>query len=358
MSLLNGISTEAELAAFFELTPDLVCIAGIDGYFKKVNQAVIDKLGYTKEELFAQPIATFIFAEDQTVTLNNRAGLLAGIPLRNFINRYVTKSGRLVWLEWTSVYSPDKEIVFAIAKDVTERKEIELEVEKKYNKFKSLATHLKTRIEKDKKFLAYELHEEIAQLVVVLKMDMEWMDNNSQVLSESYAKRIDHALAISKLLVKAIQKISFSISPSMIDELGLNASMEWLCNEFSLLNNVHCSFTHSYKEDSLTDETPTDFFRICQECLANVAKHAQATTVEVSITARGNTVTLLIKDDGKGFDINKLKHSPGLLSLQERAASINAILTITSQPGSGTTVNCSVEKNQERLMEISSPEFY
>lgn len=344
MSPINGINTETDLAAFFELTPDLVCFAGTDGYFKKVNQAVIDKLGYTKEELFAQPIAAFIFAEDQTVTQNNRAGLLAGTPLRNFINRYVTKSGHLVWLEWTSVYSPDKEIVFAIAKDVTERKEIELEVEKKYNRFKNLATHLKKRIEKDKKFLAYELHEEIAQLVVVLKLDIEWMDNNRQDLSEFYAKRIDHALTISKLLLKAIQKISFSISPSMIDELGLNAAMEWLCNEFSLLNNVHCSFTHSYKEDSLTSETPTDFFRICQECLANVAQHANATKVEVSITGSSNTVTLLIKDNGKGFDINQLKNSPGLLSLQERAASINAILTINSLPGSGTTVNCSVEK--------------
>ena len=344
MSPINGISTEAELAAFFEMTPDLVCIAGTDGYFKKVNQAVIDKLGYTKQELFAQPIATFIFAEDQTVTQNNRVGLLAGTPLRNFINRYVTKSGQLVWLEWTSVYSPDKEIVFAIAKDVTERKEIELEVEKKFNKFKNLATHLKTRIEKDKKFLAYELHEEIAQLVVVSKLDMEWMDNNSEGLPVAFTKRIEHALTISRLLVKAIQKISFSISPSMIDELGLNAAMEWLCNEFSLLNNVHCSYTHAYKEDSLTSDTPTDFFRICQECLANVAQHANATTVEVSITASGNTVTLLIKDNGKGFDVNQLKDSSGLLSLQERAASINAILTITSQPGSGTTVNCSVEK--------------
>lgn len=349
MSTINGRTTDAELAAFFELTPDLVCIAGKDGFFKKVNQAVIDKLEYTKEELFAHPIATFIFAEDAAATKKNRAGLLAGTPLRNFVNRYVTKSGRLIWLEWTSVYSPDKEIVFAIAKDVTERKKLELEVEKKYNNFKSLARHLKTRIEKDKKYLAYELHEEIAQLVVVSKLNMEWMDNNRQGLPAAFTKRIDHALAISKLLVKAIQKISFSISPSMIDELGLIPAMEWLCSEFSLLNNVHCNFTHCYKEENLTPETRTDFFRICQESLANIAQHAHANKVEVSINARGNTVTLLIKDDGRGFDIDQLKNSPGLLSLQERAASINGLLTINSSTNSGTTVNCTVEKIQPEL---------
>src|SRR4051812_7826031 len=118
----NLLQSEFELSAFFEMTPDLVCIAGKDGYFRKFNQAVIDKLKYSKEELFSRPIESFIFPEDVDMTAGKREVLLNGEVLRNFINRYVAKTGEVVWLEWTSIYSKENEIVFAIAKDVTERK--------------------------------------------------------------------------------------------------------------------------------------------------------------------------------------------------------------------------------------------
>ena len=129
ISMENLLQTEFEFSTFFEMTPDLVCIAGKDGFFRKINRAVVDKLGYTKEELFAVPIATIIYQEDREVTQHHRNELLKGKALRNFHNRYVTKKGDFVWLEWTSIYFADRELVFAIAKDITERKLIEIEAE-------------------------------------------------------------------------------------------------------------------------------------------------------------------------------------------------------------------------------------
>ena len=116
-----------DVSPFFEMTPDLVCIASKEGYFKKVNRAVIDTLGYEPEELFARPISSFIYPEDQELTHRERMRLIKGAPLLDFQNRYVTKSGAIIWLHWTSIYLPDKEFVFAIAKDVTERKKAEQE---------------------------------------------------------------------------------------------------------------------------------------------------------------------------------------------------------------------------------------
>jgi PAS domain S-box-containing protein len=345
MNMVNNLkNSEFELFTFFEMTPDLVCIAGKDGFFKKVNPAVIDKLGYTEEELYTKPIASFIYLEDKDLTYKSRTTLLSGKALLNFVNRYVTKNGEIVWLEWTSVYFSESEIVFAIAKDVTERKQIEKEVEEKYRKFKSLATHFKSSIEKDRKYLAYELHEELAQLVAAVKMDIDWIANDMPDLPESSKSRIDHALVVSKLLIKTIQRISFSISPNMLDNFGLKVTLEWLCKEFSILNEIPCYFESAYDEESLTHEMKIDFFRICQESLTNIINHAQASNVKIRIEDVDDKIQLTIIDDGKGFDIDQQKQTSGLISMRERAASINGQLNIQSEIGVGTRVCVTIAK--------------
>lgn len=330
--------------ALFEMTPDLVCIASKDGFLKKVNPAVIGKLGYTQEELFARPIKSFIYEEDKDLTHKSRTDLLSGKVLLNFVNRYVTKNGKIVWLEWTSIYFPDKEIVFAIAKDVTERKQIEKETEEKYRVIKGLATHFKSRIEKDRKDLAYELHEELAQLACVVKMDIDSITVSEPGLSAAGKRRIEHALVLSDLLVNTIRRISFSMSPNMLDDLGLNAVFEGQCREFSILNGIPCDFQSAYDEAHLTHEVKLDFFRICQESLTNVMYHAEANNVKISIEDIGDTIHLAIIDDGKGFEINQQKQTSGLNSIRERVASINGQLTIQSEPGKGTRVCVSIAK--------------
>ncbi len=343
--MVNLMNAEQGLFAFFEMTPDLVCIAGKDGFFKKVNPAVIDKLGYTEQELYATPIATFIYQEDKDITSHHRAALLNGKVLHNFVNRYVTKTEKILWFEWTSLYFADKEIVFAIAKDVTVRKHAEKETEEKYKKFKSLATYFKSNIEKDRKYLTYELHEELAQLAFAIKMDIEQIAANAADLTESSKNNIEHALSVSSLLIKTLQRISLSISPNILDDFGLNATLEWLCKEFSILNNMPCSFEHAYDEDKLTQEVKIDFFRICQESLTNVIAHAKASKVKIRIEEVGEKIRLTIIDDGRGFDVNQQKNTPGLTSIRERTNSINGQLTIESEAGSGTRICVTIAEN-------------
>ncbi len=327
-----------DMFPFFEMTPDLVCIANKAGYFKKVNPAVLEKLGYTEEELFATPIASFIHPEDKALTASTRAELLNGKALINFQNRYRTKSGNFIWLQWTSIYFAEKEVVFAIAKEVTEKKIIEKEVEEKYKKFKSLATHFKEHLEKDKKYIAIELHEELAQLASVAKLDIAWVNDNETGLTAAAKSRLEHALAVTNVLVNTMRKISFSISPNMLDDLGLHDTIEWLCKDFSILNGINCVFENNYDEAHLSKETKLDFFRICQEALSNVLTHAQASNVKISIDGVDDEVRLCIADDGKGFEINEQKYKWGLTTIRERVASINGRLSIESEIGKGTTI--------------------
>lgn len=342
--MISQSSSEFELSPFFELTPDLVCIAGKDGYFRKINQSVSTKLGYSNEELFARPISSLVHPEDRELTQLTRVKMIEGQPLINFQNRYIHKNGSVVWLEWTSIYFADKEVVFAIAKDVTRRKETELQIEEKYNRFKGLANHFKGNIERDRKYLSAELHEELAQLLAVLKIDIDWIKVKQADLPEDVANRLEHAGVITELLIKTIQRISFTISPGMLTDLGLVETLRWHCNEFSMISSVDCKLKGSCNEELLSKEIQLDIFRICQEALHNILYHSEATTATVTIAETDADFSFTVTDNGKGFDVTQIEQSNGLTVMKERAASINALLTVSSNPGGGTEVCVMLKK--------------
>jgi PAS domain S-box-containing protein len=335
---------QLEMFDFFEMTPVLVCIAGKDGFLKRVNPAVTEKLGYTATELYAHPVSHFIYHEDKIQTSQQRAELLTGKALLNFQNRYVAKDGSIIWLEWNSIYFPEKEVVFAIAKDITERKLAEIEIQEKYVKYKSVATHFKSRIEDNRKYIAIELHEELAQLAAIIKMDLEVIAMNESGLTEFSQSRLEHATKLADLLINAIKRISFSISPNMLRDLGLKETLKWHCNEFTKLNNIPCQFAGNCDEQYLTPEVKFDFFRICQEAFMNIMFHAQATQVVVTLEDKGNEICLSVSDDGKGFNVQQKKDKPGITIMQERARSINGSLQIDSAVGRGTVITVCVNK--------------
>ena len=244
MVLPNG--PENEMFSFFNLTPDLVCVLSKDGYFRNVNPAVIQKLGYSAEELFAKPISELIYPEDLDDADKGKDDLLNGKPLTNFHNRYVSKNGEIIWLHWTAIYLPDQDVVFAIAKDVTARKQQERTILDKYRKFKSLAAHFKARLEKDKEFLAVELHEELAQLAAILKMNIDWVSQHLKNVDEESASRMEQALSICDILIESIRKISYSTFPNMIRDVGLKDTLKWLCNEFSVRTGIPCEFVCTF----------------------------------------------------------------------------------------------------------------
>jgi len=124
---MAGLKDLFDLDYFFELTPDLLCIAGYDGYFRKINLAVSKTLEYTNEELMSRLISSFVHEDDRAITAKTRNETIIrdNQPLMNFENRYITKSGKIVWLAWTSTPIESEQLVFAIAKNITPRKKLE-----------------------------------------------------------------------------------------------------------------------------------------------------------------------------------------------------------------------------------------
>jgi PAS domain S-box-containing protein len=122
---MENLNEIFDLEYFFHLSPDWLCVAGFDGYFKKINPAVSRTLGYTDSELFAKPIDSFVYPEDRSITASKRESIKKNNPLYNFENRYVTKSGEIVWLSWTSMPVKSQQLVFAIARNITDKKKLE-----------------------------------------------------------------------------------------------------------------------------------------------------------------------------------------------------------------------------------------
>jgi len=122
---LNLPDTTFDLEYFYELSPDLLCVAGYDGYFKKINPAVSKTLGYSLEELMSRPINSFVHPDDRNVTNDKRESIKTNKPLLNFENRYLTKYEEVVWLSWTSMPIERDQVVFAIAKNITYRKKLQ-----------------------------------------------------------------------------------------------------------------------------------------------------------------------------------------------------------------------------------------
>jgi PAS domain S-box-containing protein len=344
----NIFDPASEILPFFEMTPDLVCIADKEGFFRNINHSVIEKLGYTKDELFSRPIYTFIHPDDRNLTSLRRQELIDGEPLINFENRYITKSGSVVWLHWTSIYFSDRQIVLAIAKDITKRKLLEMELESKYIKFRNLASHFKTRMEKDKKYLAAELHEELAQLASVIKMDINVIKANADGLSAAASDRINHALSVTELMINTIRRITFSVSPGILHDLGLNETLHWLGKEFSLLNEISCDVKSNFNESSVSYDVKLDLFRICQESLTNILTHSSAGNVSIVVDQLPHEVCLSITDDGKGFDTNAVHPGAGIMSMQELAHSINANFKIDSELGKGTLVSVTLPLHNDQ----------
>jgi PAS domain S-box-containing protein len=334
------------LMDLFERTPDLVCIVNKAGWFIEINQAVVNTLGFSQQELLEHPVSNFIHPDDRERTGKRRAELLSEKPLLNFRNRYVNKAGEIVWLEWTSVYVPEKEVVFAIAKNITVRKEAELKIEENFRKYKELATHFKNHIEKDRRLFAAELHEELAQLATAVKMELDWIAARPGEKDQLREDRIEHALALSQVLIDKIRSISYSINPVEISESGLKPALERLCMEFESLSDVPCNFQSHFHENQLGYEAKLDLFRICQEALLNVLHHAQATEVLVLIEEKEGAVELSITDNGKGFEVKTSKNS-GLSNMRVRAASIDGAFSIESNLSRGTRVGISVEANKD-----------
>lgn len=209
---------------------------------------------------------------------------------------------------------------------------------------RAFAVAANTIREEEKARVARELHDELAQSLTALKMDTIWVRDNIAPLPfplpEAVASRLTDMLATLDRTIAATRRIASDLRPLLLDDLGLVPAIEWLVSNFTQRCNVACKLSLD-EELELQEPYATAVFRIVQESLANVAKHAGASEVAVAINKAPDAVTLSVRDNGRGFStaVPRKPQSLGLMGLRERVQLLEGSVIIKSSPEQGTCVD-------------------
>ena len=228
--------------------------------------------------------------------------------------------------------------VCLIASDLSEMKRAEQALRASSEQFRNLAAHLLSVREEERTRISREVHDELGQSLTAVKMDLAWLAGRLPQRNGEMLKRIRATGQLADSIIQSIRRISTELRPPVLD-LGLAAAVEWQVQEFQARSGVQCKARLLIRE-VVTSNVSTAMFRIFQETLTNVGRHAKATRVEVVLQKQQDRLVLLIHDNGRGFDLvdPSLSKSLGLLGMRERAAVLGGQVDISSTPGKGTTV--------------------
>jgi PAS domain S-box-containing protein len=216
-----------------------------------------------------------------------------------------------------------------------------------------LAHHEQTRREEDRARMAREIHDELGQALTGLKMDLAWLQQHTHPKQKDLLQKFRDMSDLVDTTIQDVRRIATELRPGMLDDLGLVPAMEWQLQEFQKRSGIRCRFTSDLEEVALDAEETTVLFRILQETLTNVARHAAATRVEVSLEEEQGYVRLQVQDNGRGIMASEVEGSRsfGLLGMRERVLLRSGDFSIQGTPGRGTTVVIKLPliKGQEAL---------
>ncbi|MFA5834744.1 MAG: PAS domain S-box protein [Bacteroidota bacterium] len=223
--------------------------------------------------------------------------------------------------------------------DITERMHAEIEIDSSRKQLRALTVRLQNIREEERTHIAREIHDDLGQALTGLKMDLVWVNNKLQSSDDVILKRLKSMIELADATIHKVRKLATDLRPGILDDIGLAAAIEWQGKDFGERTGIDFTF-HLDENLQMDEKRSTAFFRIFQESLTNVIRHAQAKNVAISLRKDGSNVLLTIEDDGKGIAQNELANprSVGILGMKERAASFNGEVNVAGVPNKGTTV--------------------
>ncbi|MEP7169120.1 MAG: histidine kinase [Bacteroidota bacterium] len=220
------------------------------------------------------------------------------------------------------------------------KEKAEAELKASNDRLRELFFHLQNVREEERTRIAREIHDELGQQLTGLKMGISWLNRKINSKEKIICEKINEMLKQIDSTIHAVRRISTELRPGILDKLGLIAALEWQTSEFAKHAEIKCSFYSECNEEDFNNNIATAIFRIYQESLTNVTRHASATQVKSLLQKKGGNIILRISDNGKGFDPGRLPDvtSLGILGMKERAILMGGELDIKSIQGKGTTV--------------------
>jgi PAS domain S-box-containing protein len=360
-STLVRVKAEAALAGseekfrqFFEHIPEYAFIVTTEGKIIDVNPAALAAMGYNKNELVGKPLTSIYTPETHSKMRRLFAQWQRTGMIRDEEMVIVTKQGkrRTVLLNVGAVRNNIGKILHStsVQTDITDRKRAQEELQQKtveletmYEELKKFSEHLHEVREEERTGIAQELHDELGQALTALRMDISWIKKHPETNTAELTFKTDKMIHSIDTIIKKVQRISSDLRPGILDDLGLIPAVEWQCTEFQKQYGVKCSFTHE-GSDLCGKPYATVLFRVLQESLTNIARHARAKNVYVKLRTDKTQTQMTISDNGRGIKQERIdaRSAFGISCMRQRVSSLGGTFEIESAKRKGTTVRVTV----------------
>ena len=334
-------ASEERFAKIFHLSPFRMGILRIrDGVVLEVNEAWTTGTGFSRAEVINESIFKFSATMTQNLEEQIRQVLKSPQPILNLEVRFTSKDGREVIANTSAVMCElDGEPCYLwVANDITERKQAE-------DALRALSARLHSAREEEGTRIAREIHDELGGILTGLKWDLEKIDKTLNTAGDGVHlfevhNRISSMTGLIETTINTVRRIASELRPGVLDDLGLVAAVEWQIGQFQARSGLKCHWTNDAGDIELSRERATAVFRILQEILTNVLRHARAANLYVKIGRSNNYFEMEVKDDGRGITESQMRNSRslGLLGMKERALLVGGEVSITGKEGGGTTV--------------------
>jgi len=345
--------SENRYRTIFEKTGTAMIIIEEDTTISLANTEFEKLSGYTREETEGKRSWTeHVLAEDLEIMRQYhklRRIDPAAVPSR-YEFHFIDRSGAVKNILLTVDAVPGTSQSIASLLDITDLKTAEKNLRKAYEQVRALAAQLNEVEEKERKELVRELHDQVGQNLTALGINL------NIILTEISGKEIDtirprleDSLMLLEQTTKRIRNLMSDLRPSLMDDYGLMVVIRWYGGQFATRTGIAVTVQGKELDPRLDQNVETTLFRIVQEALNNVAKHAGAQNVTITLAAKNSQVEITVADDGRGFNIERIYLSPeqprwGIISMRERAEAIGGDLRVESDPGKGTKVVVKVRR--------------
>lgn len=342
IDISNRKKTEKELAEVYERVSDGFIAIDNNWHYTYINKQAAAILGKDPAYLLGkhvwteypqQPDNPFFMAYHQAMEKQEMVMIEAYSESYN------------CWFQNLIYPAPDG--LSVIFRDVTERKQAEIMLEESRKQLKELSAYLQQVREQERTNIAHEIHGELGQQLTGLKMDIAWLMKKTGLGNPTVQQKFDEALALVDKTVNSIRRIVTELRPSIIDDLGLNAAIEWQVEEFAKRMFIEVEYNNDFNDSNINPEISIGLFRILQESLMNVGKHAGAKKIKVTVQKINLSVRLTVEDDSIDFDAAEKQGQLtfGLIGIKERTSVLQGDCTVFYKQGIGARIQVTIPVN-------------
>lgn len=331
----------------------LICRFDSQGTLDFINRSYADFLGKEIEELLGTNLFVHIPPRHREQVKERLNLLTPENPQNRNRNLNVAASGELRWVEWTNRALFDDENFLeyqSVGYDIHDQLKMEEALKKSEQDYRELVYYLREAREDERSKLAREIHDELGQALTAIKFDVAWFMKQDGYQEGPERERLEDLLEMVDQTLAEVRTMTTNLRPDILENLGLKAALEWQLEDFSGRVDIQSSFEFSGEEDLIPGEVEIDIYRLVQEALTNIIRHAEADQVLVEIVVDQQAVHILIQDNGVGFirQDSSTHKSFGVIGMRERMYRWDGDFEITGEAGQGTKVKARIPLQREK----------